>query len=211
MARADTHVSSDEQLPEPVVLEGEECPLCRQKTLTLMELERTIPYFGRVRLYSMSCQNQSCQFSTSDVDVLESSEPSRYTLRITSEEDLKARVVKSSTATIQIGRLGSIEPVTRSPGYVSNIEGVLRRFERQVRFVLESADDDAQKRRAKQILKRLQRIMTGQEEITITLEDPNGNSAIISPKAVRHPLTRKTKKQKTPEDTNSKDEEKNSS
>ncbi len=211
MAREDTHVSSDEQLPEPVVLEGEECPLCRQKTLTLMELERTIPYFGRVRLYSMSCQNQSCQFSTSDVDVLESSEPSRYTLRITSEEDLKARVVKSSTATIQIGRLGSIEPVTRSPGYVSNIEGVLRRFERQVRFVLESADDDAQKRRAKQILKRLQRIMTGQEEITITLEDPNGNSAIISPKAVRHPLTRKTKKQKTPEDTNSKDEEKNSS
>ncbi len=195
MAREDELRSSDQPESEPVILEGEECPVCGQRTLTLMELERDIPYFGRVRLYSMTCQNPQCRFSTSDVDILEAHEPSRYTLRVENEEDLKARVVKSSTATVKIGRLGSIEPVTRSPGYVSNIEGVLRRFERQVRFAMETAEEREQREKAKRMLKKLQRILQGSEPVTITIEDPQGNSAIISPKAKKESLvTRKGKK-----------------
>ena len=46
-------------------------------------------------------------------------------------------------------------------------------------------DDEAEKKRAKALLKKLNRALWGQDKVKVTLEDPTGNSAIISEKTVK--------------------------
>ena len=70
------------------------CPLCHQKTLTLMERDIEVPYFGKVLLFSMTCSN--CKYHKSDVESVEQKEPCKFTFEISSEEDMKVRVVKRS-------------------------------------------------------------------------------------------------------------------
>ncbi len=166
------------------VLTGETCPICHEKTLTLMETRREVPYFGMCYLFSMDCSN--CTYHKADVESEEEHGPVRFEFTIESEEDLKVRVVKSSNATVKLGALGSIDPGEAANGYVTNIEGLLNRFKNQVEHLKKAAEDDEDDETAqkcKNHLKKLIRIMWGQEPLKITISDPTGNSAIISPKA----------------------------
>jgi len=106
------------------VLEGEVCPICHQKTLTLMDKETEVPYFGKLFLFSMSCTN--CKYHKADIEAAEQKEPCKYTFEVTTEEDMKVRVVKSSEATVKIPHIATISPGPASDGYVTNIEGLLR-------------------------------------------------------------------------------------
>lgn len=164
------------------VMEGQLCPMCSEKTLTLTEREMDIPYFGRVFLFSMSCQ--SCKYHKADVECAEDKPGARYTLEISSEEDLKIRVVKSSEAVVKLPHLGSIEPGTASNGYVTNIEGILNRMKNMIEQARDSAEEEEDKKKAKNLLKKLTKIMWGQEKQKLIIEDKTGNSAIISEKAV---------------------------
>ncbi len=161
--------------------EGETCPLCNQKTLTLMESERTIPYFGRVILFSMNCSN--CHYHKSDVEIPERRDPVKYTLTVETEDDLKARVIKSAEATVKIGKVATIEPGIDSNGYISNVEGVIQRLKNQLEGMLNTEDKPEVIKKIKSHLKKLRRVLWGSDKITITISDPSGNSAIISDKA----------------------------
>ena len=163
---------------------GETCPFCLQKTLTLREMEQEIPYFGEVAIFSMDCENEDCNYHKADIEALEAKPAIKTSIEITSEEDLKIRVVKSSNATIKIARIGSIEPGEASNGYVTNIEGVINRMKRQIEKIRDDSDDDTERKKAKNMIKKLTKVLMGNEPITITLEDPTGNSAIISEKAI---------------------------
>lgn len=167
------------------VLEGEQCPFCKKKSLTLREAEREIPFFGNVVIFSMDCENEECRYHKADVEALDKKPPINCSLTIDSEEDLKIRVVKSSFATIKIPRVGSIEPGEASNGYVTNIEGIINRLKRQVEFLRENAEDDSEKKKAKNMIKKINKVLMGQESISINLSDPTGNSAIISEKTVK--------------------------
>ena len=50
------------------ILENQKCPMCLKNTLTLMECEKDIPYFGKVFLFSMSCSNQECKYHKADLE-----------------------------------------------------------------------------------------------------------------------------------------------
>lgn len=165
------------------VIEGEPCPFCHKKTLTLRQAERDIPYFGHAYLFSMDCD--SCHYHKSDVELESSGEPVKYELKVESEEDLKIRIVKSSHGLIKIPRVGSIEPGEAANGYITNVEGIINRIKHQIEFVRDNSDDDADRKKAKNLIKKLQRVLWGQEQIKIILEDPTGNSAIISDKALK--------------------------
>lgn len=167
---------------EMEVLEGETCPFCHKKTLTLRQAEREIPYFGKLIIFSMDCENSECNYHKADVETEEQRDPIKCSIDIDSEQDMKIRVIKSSTATIKIPHIGSIEPGEASNGYITNVEGILNRMKRQIEFLKENAEEESEKKKAKNMLKKLTRVMWGQEKITIFLEDPNGNSAIISDK-----------------------------
>ncbi len=165
-------------------LDNQPCPFCNTNNLTLRQAERDIPYFGKVYVFSMSCSN--CKYHKSDLELEESSsKPVKFTLEVSSEDDMNIRIIKSSYATVKIPRIGSIEPGPASSGYVTNVEGILNRIKTQVENFRENTDDVAEKKKAKNVLKKLQKIMWGQEKAKIIIEDPSGNSAIISDKAVK--------------------------
>lgn len=167
-------------------LEKQPCPMCGKKELTLIEDEKEVPYFGKVYVFSMTCNN--CKYHKADVEVAEQQEPSKYTFEIGSEEDMKVRVVKSSQATVKIPHITTIEPGPAANGYVTNVEGILNRVKKAVETAREDAEDDDEKKKAKKMLKKITRITWGQEKAKIIIEDPSGNSAIISDKAVKSKL-----------------------
>jgi zinc finger protein len=120
------------------------------------------------------------------VECAEPKPPARYTLDVTCEDDMKIRVVRSSEGTIKIPRIGSIEPGAAANGYVTNVEGVLTRIKDQLEHLKDdSEEDDETKDKARSMIKKLNRVMWGQESVKLIIEDPTGNSAIVSDKAVK--------------------------
>lgn len=168
-------------MPKPETIDQQACPLCHQKSLVLSEEEVEVPYFGKLFLFSMTCSG--CKYHKADIEAAERKEPSKFTFEISSEEDMKVRVVKSSEATVKIPHVSSITPGPASQGFVTNIEGIFRRVKHQVETLRDTAEDNAEKKKAKKLLKKINKIMWGQEKQKIILEDPSGNSAIISDKA----------------------------
>jgi len=167
-------------------LEKQPCPMCKEKALTLTEDEKEIPYFGKVFVFSMTCSN--CKYHKADVEVAEKGEPSKYSIEINGEEDMKIRIVKSSEATVKIPHIVTIEPGPASSGFITNVEGILNRVKHQIEAAKENEEDPAAKKKSKNMLKKLNKVMWGQEKLKIIIEDPSGNSAIISDKAVKSKL-----------------------
>jgi len=166
--------------------EQQPCPLCHEKTLILTERETEVPYFGKVYLFSMTCN--SCKYHKADVEATEQKDPVKYEFEISSEDDMKVRVVKSSEATVKLPHLATITPGPASQGYVTNIEGILNRVKYQIESAKEMEEDDENKKKAKNLLKKITRIMWGQERQKLIIEDPSGNSTIISDKVVKSQL-----------------------
>lgn len=134
-----------------------------------------------------------CGFRHSDTILLTQKEPVRFTLPVTSIEDLDARVIRSSSGTLRIPELSvDIEPGFASESYISNVEGVLDRIEGVVSFATRSAREAESLEAAgkgEEILEKIDLARTGRFPLTVILEDPLGNSAIDSEKAVKSTLT----------------------
>jgi zinc finger protein len=172
-----------------MTLEGQACPMCMKKTLTLAESQTEVPFFGNLVVFSMSCT--SCHYHKADCEAGVKRDPAKYSMEINSPEDMTIRVVKSSDATVKIAHLGSILPGSASSGYVTNIEGIINRMKRQIESLKASADDSTQRKKAKNLLKKIINIKSGEQPCKIILEDPTGNSAIISDKATVSKMRKK--------------------
>ena len=164
------------------VVAGETCPVCLQKSLILMEREQEIPYFGKVLLFSMSCNG--CQFHKADVECAEERDPAKYSIEVSGSDDMMIRVVKSSQATVKVPYVADIQPGEASNGYVTNVEGILQRIKKQIETIRDTEEDDAAVQKAKSLIKKINRAIWGEEKLRLIIEDPTGNSAIISDKAV---------------------------
>jgi len=134
----------------------------------------------------MNCSN--CGYHKADVEAEENKPAAKYTLEVDSEKDMKIRIIKSSNATVKIPHVGTIEPGEASNGYITNVEGILQRFKKMTEVLRDEAEDKAEQKKAKNMIKKLTRVMWGQEKVKLTIEDPSGNSAIISDKAVKGKL-----------------------
>jgi zinc finger protein len=123
--------------------------------------------------------------------ILTQREPVRYEMTIETVEDLNARVIRSTSGTIRIPELGiDVEPGTISDSYVTNIEGVLDRIQDVVVTASKWVKDDEEKYAiGMDILKKMNDARLGKQKLTVIIEDPLGNSAIISDKAVSKTLT----------------------
>jgi len=171
-------------------IENETCYVCHQKTLTLLEDEQDIPYFGKVFLFSMSCT--SCHYKVADVEVAQPKDPCRIEFTVENEKDLSARLVRSSQASVKIPRLKmSLDPGVGAEGFVSNVEGLLQRFKKILEVERDSTDDPKIKKSAKNLLKKLWKVECGEDSLKVVIEDPSGNSAIIDEKALVYKLKNK--------------------
>ena len=165
------------------------CPVCSSEMDFNWETKE-IPHFGEAMIIAGVC---CCGYRHSDTILLSQKEPARYILTVSSPEDLDARVIRSSSGTIRVPELGiDVEPGPASEGYVSNVEGVLNRIRDMVEFATRSACEagDLEKtERGGQIQENMKMALLGQFNLTVMIEDPLGNSAIVSEKAVRSALT----------------------
>ncbi|MCD6502894.1 MAG: ZPR1 zinc finger domain-containing protein [Euryarchaeota archaeon] len=164
------------------------CPICGKKTIKIITHAHSIPYFRKIVEITLICEN--CGFRHADVLIAGEREPMRYELEISSERDMLIRVIRSSSGTIRIPELGvTIEPGPRSFGFVSNVEGVLDRI-LNVLNMLEGSETSQEKlEKIKKLKKKIELIKEGKEKATLIIDDPTGNSAIISEKAKKRRLT----------------------
>jgi len=166
------------------------CPICNAE-ITFDWETKDIPHFGEAMIIAGVCE--SCGFRVSDTILLSQGEPVRYAITIEEPADLNARVIRSTSGTIRIPELGiDVEPGPASEAYISNVDGVLQKVRDIVVFATKSAMDagaEENVRRGECILERICRAMEGEGPLTVILEDPLGNSAIVSEKAVSTKLT----------------------
>ena len=131
-------------------------------------------------LFSLSCDDQ--------IPVDAPPPTLDYTLEISSEDDLNIKIVKSGNATVKIPRVITMEAGPASNGYITNVEGLLERVKNIIQSAAESEDDAAVKKKAKNLIKKLNKVLVGRESLKIIIEDKSGNSAIISDKAQKSKL-----------------------
>ena len=174
------------------IIENQICPMCMSNTLKIISTVKDIPYFGEVYVFSMFCND--CKFFKSDVEAAEQKEPKKYEIEINSKEDMNIRIVRSSEGFIKIPRMIDLEPGVAAQGFVTNVEGIINRFISAIQKAIDSEDDKDKIKKGKNMIKKLRKVVWGQESIKLVVEDQTGNSAIISEKAVITPL--KVKKQK---------------
>ena len=159
--------------------------MCGEKKATLHEEEIDIPHFGKTYVFGIYCN--ACGYRKSDLEAAERHQGMEYTLEISSEDDMSIKVVKSSEAGIKIPRIITIEPGPGSNGYVTNVEGVLERVKKAVESAVDEDDKDARKK-AKNMIKKINNAILGRDKLKLTITDPSGNSAIISDKVTKKKL-----------------------
>ena len=155
------------------------CPLCDSDIEYRYQTE-TIPHFSDVLIISSSCP---CGFHYCDTLLLAGGEPARWQLRVTSVQDLSIRVVRGSSGTIEIPDLGvRIDPGPACEAFVSNVEGILCRVIQVVEQILPGLED-TEGENAIALLEKIGQVREGKLPVTLVIEDPCGNSAIVSEKA----------------------------
>lgn len=179
-------------LPAPVVESAPVsavCPACRAPGLRMSTHKHEVAYFGECLETILLCS--ACGFRHVDFLVLAQKDPTRHTFAIRGVDDLAVRVVRSNSGTIRVPELGfTAEPTSRSEAFVSNVQGILDR----VRDVLLTArtvyhDDDTSVKIVDERLEMIAEIEAGERAATLILDDPLGNSAVVSERTEVRPLT----------------------
>jgi zinc finger protein len=168
------------------IIKDQPCPFCSKNKCTLSEDQADIPYFGKVFILAMNCD--ACGTRKSDIEPVERKEACKYTLEVESDEDLNIKIVKGAEANIKIPRIITIESGPASNGYITTVEGILERVKKIISSNAEGEDNPAKRKKAKNLLKKISKILVGREKVKIIIEDKSGHSAIISDKATKTKL-----------------------
>ena len=153
----------------------------------MLAMNDEIPYFGEHTQITVLCG--SCGWKHTDFIPSDGEKPGFSSLLVNDSEKTMARVVRSSSCTIRIPELDlEVSPGGSSSGYVTNIEGVIRRFENAIETVIRGDEDGGVTETALQILESLERVKDGSGKVTVELLDPKGRSQIIHPDAVSRQL-----------------------
>ena len=173
------------------------CPMCAvQGQFKMLTHIDDIPYFGEHTQLTLICN--ACGWRQTDFIPPEGKNPGCLSLLIDAKGKLNARVVRSSSCTIQIPELDlAVNPGSNSTGYVSNVEGVLQRFIDVIDLVskdlLDPSANEQQDESMQQLVGMKERLLRAGEEnsVPFTLEflDPHGLSTILHPEVEHRELT----------------------
>ncbi|NLZ30345.1 MAG: ZPR1 zinc finger domain-containing protein [Methanomicrobiales archaeon] len=164
------------------------CPACGCE-IQIVHHHLEIPHFPDLLIVSIACD--ACGYRHTDTIIPGEREPVQWTVRIEEPGDLSTRVVRSMTGTIEIPELGlAVEPGIACEGFVTNVEGVLSRFEGAVAGALDRAESDEERAAALEVQEKIAAAREAVFPFTVILKDPAGNSALVSEKARKTRLDR---------------------
>ncbi|WP_317896452.1 ZPR1 zinc finger domain-containing protein [Pyrofollis japonicus] len=164
------------------------CPICGSKSLRITDYLYDLPLVGKIILTTGKCEK--CGYKYNDVRLAEAKPPQRIILKVEDEDDLNALVVRASSASIIIPEKGlEMHPGPASQGFITTVEGLLERFREAIELACK--DPEASKEKCNELLEWIKRAKEGQEDFTVIIEDPEGVSTIVSPKARTEPLNEK--------------------
>lgn len=164
------------------------CPACGHHGLEYRAEQVDLPYLGNSLETMLRCT--ACGYRHTDFMLTDQREPTRFSYTVAAEEDMAVRVVRASSGTVRIPELGIlIEPGMASEAFISNVEGVLVRIERvlhQLRNDAQGADGQEMLERIMELEETMQNMRKGTAPpVTLILDDPLGNSAIVHEGALR--------------------------
>lgn len=164
-----------------LVVENQECPVCFKPKAVFSEYESVDPYAGPIAIFTIKCLD--CGFKNSDIEMVNPGVPAEYKIEIDGRDDLDIRIIKSGACKIKIPTFRiEVDSSMNSEGFISNVEGLLLRFKRQIYLLKDGEDDKAKRKKVKNILKGIDEVLAGEKKVVIKLIDETGNSAIVSDK-----------------------------
>ena len=157
--------------------------------MVLITTQVNVPYFGDAIESTLRCT--SCGWRHADFMIMGQKEPVRLALNVSDERGLSVRVIRANSGTVRIPELGFVaEPSPLSESYVSNVEGVLERAKDILLTALDwHKEDPAKVELLHHYLATYEGMMTGTHPFTLIIDDPLGNSAIVSEDVQKRALT----------------------
>ncbi|KAL7074211.1 hypothetical protein ACQ4LE_006484 [Meloidogyne hapla] len=143
-----------------------------------------IPYFQTVIIMSTDCDR--CGFKSNDVKSGGATQDKgiRLSLMIKEPVDLKRDLLKSDTCSVQIPEIDTEVGAGILCGRFTTVEGLLiairEQLERQAPFFVGDSSTEEEKSKFKELIERMNKFAKMEEECTIVLDDPSGNSYLQS-------------------------------
>ncbi|XP_041810939.1 zinc finger protein ZPR1 [Chelmon rostratus] len=174
-------ISADNEDLEPTEIESM-CMNCFQNGTTRLLLTK-IPFFKEIIISSFSCQN--CSWSDTEIQSAGRIQKQGvcYTLKVKTKQDLNREVVKADSATTRIPELEFEIPPFTQKGALSTVEGLLDRAvagleqDQPVR----RATDPQVAEKIDEFIQKLRKLKEVENEFTLVIEDPSGNSFVENP------------------------------
>lgn len=176
-------IAADDIECEPTEIESL-CMNCYQNGMTRLLLTR-IPFFKEIIVSSFSCPH--CCWSNTEIQSAGRIQDQgiRYTLRVKTKQDLNREVVKAESATTRIPELDFEIPPYTQKGALSTIEGLLDRAVaglEQDQPVRRATDPEVAEK-IEEFIQKLKNLKQVENEFTLVIEDPSGNSFVENPVA----------------------------
>lgn len=168
------------------------CIICGfSEGLTMLAHTEEIAYFGEHTQVTLTCPG--CGWRQTDFIPAEAREGNCQSYRIDSIEDLQVRVIRGSACTVRLVELDlEVRPGSHSTGYVSNIEGVLNRFQEVIDMVGRQATSEENTVAVSElasITEAMLEIRDGRRGATLEFLDPHGHSMILTDTVESRPLS----------------------
>lgn len=174
-------ISADGEDWEPTEIESL-CMNCYQNGTTRLLLTK-IPFFKEIIVSSFSCPH--CSWSNTEIQSAGRIQDQGicYTLKVKTKQDLNREVVKADSAITRIPELEFEIPPFTQKGALSTIEGLLDRAVAGLEQdqPLRRAADPQVAEKIDEFIEKLKRLKEVENEFTLVIEDPSGNSFVENP------------------------------
>ncbi|KAK4809550.1 hypothetical protein QYF61_016982 [Mycteria americana] len=176
-------LSAEDGEQQPAEIESL-CMNCFRNGVTRLLLTR-IPFFKEVIVSSFACD--SCSWSNTEIQSAGRIQEQgvRYTLAVTSRQDMNREVVKTDCATARIPELDFEIPAFTQKGVLTTIEGIIDRAvagleqDQPVR----RATDEETASKIDEFVGKLKQLKEVHSSFTFIIDDPSGNSFVENPHA----------------------------
>ncbi|NWX46632.1 ZPR1 protein, partial [Steatornis caripensis] len=144
-----------------------------------------IPFFKEIIVSSFACD--SCAWSNTEIQSAGRIQEQgvRYTLAVTSRQDLNREVVKTDCATARIPELDFEIPAFTQKGVLTTIEGIIDRAVAGLEQdqPARRATDEEVARKIEEFVGKLRQLKEVRSPFTFIIDDPSGNSFVENPHA----------------------------